>query len=77
VSLRFRAPFSIRSEYKDEQPLAGSRIAGCLLRQPNCSFNRDFNPLVLKLLGHLVIFSTQIKPALLLLNSSLRLERVE
>jgi hypothetical protein len=32
---------ALRSEYKDEQPLAGSRIAGCL--HSNCSFNRDFN----------------------------------
>jgi adenosylhomocysteinase len=34
---------ALRSEYKDEQPLAGSRIAGCLHDNPNCSFNRDFN----------------------------------
>jgi adenosylhomocysteinase len=32
---------ALRSEYKDE-PLAGSRIAGCLHDNPNC-FNRDFN----------------------------------
>jgi hypothetical protein len=47
---------ALRSEYKDEQPLAGSRIAGCLLTIQTAVFE-TLIALVLKLLGLLVTFS--------------------
>jgi S-adenosylhomocysteine hydrolase len=57
---------ALRSEYKDEQPLAGSRIAGCLhMTIQTAVLIETLMLLVLKLLG-LVTFSL-LKIKLLLL----------
>jgi S-adenosylhomocysteine hydrolase len=60
---------ALRAEYKDEQPLAGSRIAGCLhMTIQTAVLIETLIALELKLLGLLVTFLSRLLLQLLLLE---------
>jgi hypothetical protein len=72
---------ALRAEYKDEQTLAGSRIAGCLhMTIQTAVLIETLIALELKLLGLLVTFSLlkiKLLLQLLLLEFRFMLERIE